>query len=140
MNELSAKISILVDLLSCEVGSRGKADLLRLLHTADHVDWHRVVATEDLVDLDVVLLGLGASGVPADDLLSAVDPAHHVEHLLVVDVVKEPDVGLVQIFLEGHSEAIGDLESSLVTVLSKKSSNDTLPGVLRHSVVVIDNG
>jgi len=55
MDELSFEVSILIDLLAGEVSSRGQADLLGFLHATDEEAWHRVVATKDLVDLDVVL-------------------------------------------------------------------------------------
>ena len=139
MDELSAQVSILVNLLLGEVSSRRKTNLICLLHAADHIDGHRVVTTQDLVDLDVVLLGVWTSRVPAYDLLLAVDATHHVEHLFVVDVVEEPDVGLVKVFLEGHSEAVGHFELALVTIEAEKGADDTLLGVLGYSVVVVDD-
>lgn len=55
MDELSFEVSVLIDLLTGEVSGRGQANLLGFLHLTDEEAWHRVVATKDLVDLDVVL-------------------------------------------------------------------------------------
>ena len=57
----------------------------------------------------------------------------------MVDVVEEPNIRLVEVFLERHSVAIGHLELALVSILSKEGSNDTLFGVFGHSVVVVDD-
>jgi hypothetical protein len=50
---------------------------------------------QDLVYLDVCLPDLRSQTVPADDALPSIDPFHHIEHVLSVDVVEEPDIGLV---------------------------------------------
>lgn len=56
MDELATNVAILVNLLTREVCCRGQTNLRRFFNFADEKDWHGVVATEDLIDLDVVLL------------------------------------------------------------------------------------
>ncbi len=55
----------------------------------------------------------------------------------MIDVVEEPNIRLVKVFLEGHSVAIGDLEFAFVSILSQEGTHDTLLSVLGHSVVVV---
>ena len=55
----------------------------------------------------------------------------------MIDVVKEPNIRLVKVLLEGHSVAIGDLEFAFVSILAQKSAHDALLSVLCHSVVVV---
>ncbi len=55
----------------------------------------------------------------------------------MIDVVKEPNIRLVKVLLEGHSVAIGDLEFAFVSILSQEGTHDTLLSVLGHSVVVV---
>jgi hypothetical protein len=95
MLELAAKISIFINFFSGEISFGREANLLLFLHIADDEDRVRVVASNDLIDGDVALTDLGAGGVPADDAFFTVDAAHHVVHLLVVDVVEEPNFGLL---------------------------------------------
>jgi len=57
----------------------------------------------------------------------------------VVNVVKEPDIGLIEILIEWDSVAICDIKNALVSIFSKKNSNNTLFGVLSYSIVVINN-
>ena len=61
MDKLTAQVAILIDLLLSEVSGSGKSDLSRLLDSANEVNGHGVVATKDLIDLDVVLLRVWAS-------------------------------------------------------------------------------
>ena len=54
VNELTAQVSILIDLFLGKVGCSWETNLMSLLHSADNVHRHSVIPTENLVDLNVV--------------------------------------------------------------------------------------
>ena len=140
VDKLSTQVSILINLFLGEVSGRRQANLSSFLNTADDIHGHSVVASQNFVNLDVVLLGLWSCWVPSNDLLSAINASHHVEHLLVINVVEEPDIGLFQVFFEGHSVAISHLELSFVAILTTQGANNSLASIFGHSVVMIDDG
>ena len=109
VHELSVHVSFRVDFFTREVCLCGQTNLRLLLNIAHNKEWIGVVPSQNLIDMDVSLLDLWAARVPANDLLAAIDTAHHVVHLLVVDVVKEPHIWLLQVFLKGNCIAIGDI-------------------------------
>ena len=140
MNELSPQVSILINFLLGEISGGWESNLFNFSNTADDVHWHSVIPSEDLIDLNIVLLGVRSSRIPSNDLLSTIDAPHHVEHLLVVNVVEEPDIGLLQVLLEGHGVAICHLELSFVTILTTQGAYNSLASIFGHSVVMIDDG
>jgi len=119
MDELAAEISILIDLLLSEISSSWKTNLLSLLHPTDNINRQRVVSTEDLIDLNIVLFRLWASRIPSNDLLFSIDSSHHVEHFLMVDVVEEPNIWLRQILLKRHRVTVCNLKFALITVFTE---------------------
>ena len=110
------------------------------LDTADNINWHCVVAAQNFVDLNIVFLRLRSCRVPSDDLFSAIDASHHVEHLFVINMVKEPDIRLLQVLFERHGVAISHLELSFVTILTTQGANYAFASIFCHSVVMIDDG
>lgn len=139
MDELSSQVSILINLFLSEVCRCGKSNLFNFANAAYNVDWHGIVPSENLIDLDVILLAIRSRRVPAKDLLSSIDAPHHVEHFFVINVIEEPDVWLIEVLLERHSVAISHLKLAFVTILSQKHTDNSLSRVLSHTVVVVNN-
>ena len=54
MHKVSLDVAILVDFFLGEEAARGQADLLVLLHIADHKAGVLVIAAQNFVQLDVV--------------------------------------------------------------------------------------
>eukprot|EP00356_Strombidium_inclinatum_P013392 CAMPEP_0170481782 /NCGR_PEP_ID=MMETSP0208-20121228/2094_1 /TAXON_ID=197538 /ORGANISM="Strombidium inclinatum, Strain S3" /LENGTH=222 /DNA_ID=CAMNT_0010754547 /DNA_START=210 /DNA_END=879 /DNA_ORIENTATION=+ len=130
MNELAVDIAVIVGFLLGEVGLGGQANVLLVLH-ADHDEAGvGVVVADDLINFYVVLADVGARRVPAHDLLLRINFAHHPEHLLVVDVVEEPDLGVLLILFERNGEAVGHFQNAVVAVLAHEGSDHSLLGVL----------
>ncbi len=69
--------------------------------------------------MDVAKPNIRSSRVPTDNLFLAVDAAHHVEELLVVDLIKEPDFRLLQILFKRHSVAICHVKDALIAIKSE---------------------
>ena len=66
-----------------------------LLHFNNDKAWLCIIPANDFIDLNVCLLRVWSSRVPTNNLLLAVDLAHHIEHFFMVDVIEEPDIGLL---------------------------------------------
>lgn len=79
-------------------------------------DWFISVFSEDLVDLDIMGSEGVAGGVPTDEFFLLTDLPHHVEHLLVVEVIQEPDAGLAGVLFEGYSVAVDYLNILVIHV------------------------
>lgn len=109
MDELPSDIAVLADFLLSEECFCWQTDLLLLLDVANDEDWVGVIASNDFVNMDIVLHQQGPCGVPPHDSFLGVDPTHHVEHLFVVDVVEKPNVRLLGVFLEWNCVAIGNV-------------------------------
>jgi hypothetical protein len=140
MNELSADVALGISFFLSEVCFSGQADLLLVLDSDHNEDWVRVISPENLINLDVTLLDIGTSRVPTQDLFSRVDFTHHVEHLLVVNVIEEPDAWLILVFLKRNGIAIGNLEYAIIAILSHQGSNNSSLAIFGKSIVVIHNG
>ena len=119
MDELSLHIAFIVDFFPSEVCLSWESDLVSFLYFDDYKDWESVVSTHDLVDLNIILFGVRACGVPSDDFLFPINLAHHSKHFLMVDVVKEPDIRLLQILLERNCIAISDFKYTFVAIFSQ---------------------
>ena len=119
VSEVTTDLAIFVYLFLSEEGFSWKSDLLLLCDIADNEDGVGVVAADNLVELDVVLSDAGARRVPAHNPFLWIDASHHVEHLFVVDVVKEPDVWLLRILFEGNCIAVGNIEHIVVSVFAE---------------------
>lgn len=126
MREVTTDVAFLVDFFLGEESLCRQTYLLILLNIADNEYRVGVVAANNLINLNIVALDFGPGRVPADDTLFGINTAHHVEHLLVVDVIEEPDVGLLRIFFKRHRVAISDVEHLIVSVLAKENTDDTL--------------
>lgn len=79
------------------------------------------VPPEHLTNPDILGFELRPRRVPPDESLLGVDLKsperyflEHGEHLLVVEVVQEPDVGLVGVLLEGDRVAVRHLHDAVV--------------------------
>ena len=66
-----------------------------LLNFDDNKDWKSIVSADDLIDLNIIFLGGRASGIPSNNLFFTINLAHHCKHFFMVDVVEEPDIGLL---------------------------------------------
>lgn len=106
MHKLSANITILSKLLLSEEGLRWKPNLLLFLDFANNENRVGVIAPQNFIELDVVRFNLWARGVPSHNAFFRVDSAHHVEHLLVVNVIEEPNVRFLRVFFERNCIAI----------------------------------
>lgn len=140
VNELSADVAFGIGFFLSEVGLSGQTDLLLILDSDHNKDWVGVVSPENLINLDIGLLDIGTSGVPSQDLFARVDFTHHVEHLLVINVIEEPDAWLVFVLFERNGIAIGYLKNAVIAVLSHEGSNNSTLAVFGKSIVVIHNG
>ena len=137
---MTTDIAFLVDFLLSEKGLCGQTYLLILLNIADDKYRVGVVATNNLINLNIIALDLRPRRVPAHYALFGINAAHHVEHLLVVDVIKEPDVGLMCVLFKRHRIAISDVEHLVVGVLAEENTDDALGGTRGYSVVVVNDG
>lgn len=109
MCEVASNVAIIVHFFLGEECLSGQANLLFFLNVAHHEDGISVVATQDLVQLNVVSFDSRTARVPAHDLFLHIDSAHHVEHLLMVNMVEEPNVWLLWVLLKWHCIAVSDL-------------------------------
>jgi hypothetical protein len=57
----------------------------------------------------------------------------------VVDVVEEPDMGLMLILFKRNRVAVRHVKNAIVSVFAEKNSDDTLGGATGYSVVVVDD-
>ena len=137
MDELSLQISLVIYFLLSEVRLSWKSDLVAFLHLDDDEDRLCVIPADNFINLNVCLLRLWPSRVPSNDLLLAINLAHHIEHLFMVDVVNEPDIRFLEIFLEWHCVTICDIQHALICIFTKQDSNYTLFSSLSHSIVVV---
>jgi hypothetical protein len=140
MNELSTDVALGISFFLSEVCFSRQADLLLILDSDNNEDWVRIVSPEDLINLNITLLDIGTSRVPTQDLFARVDFTHHVEHLLVINVIEKPDAWLIFVFLKRNGIAIGDLKNAIIAILSHQGSNNSSLAVFGKSIVVIHNG
>ena len=134
MDELPPNIPIIVGLLLGEVGLGGQANLLFVVDLDHHEYWGGIIFPEDFINGDIVQFDIGACGIPTDNFFSGVDFSHHAEHLLVVDVVEKPDVGLVLVLFERHCETVCYFQNSIISIFSKQGSNNSFLGILGKSI------
>jgi len=126
VGEVPGDIAIFIELLLGKESLSGQANLVLLLNVNDNKNGVRVVAADNLVKLNVILLDLRTGGVPTHDALLGVDSSHHVEHLLVVDVIEKPNVWLFCVLLKGHSVAVRDVKGAIISVFADEHSNHSL--------------
>jgi hypothetical protein len=137
MNELAAKVAILVNLFLRGVCLNWHSLDSLLVNTDNHENWGGIVATQDLVDFNIGLFDLRSCRVPAYDFLLEVNLAEHLVHAFVVDVVEEPDVWLISILFEWNRVAVCDIQHTLVSVLAQQNANNALFGPTCDPVIVI---
>ena len=119
MYELAINISIGVCFLLGEVRLGWKTDGCFFLNPDNYKDGLCVVSPQYLVDIDVILPNVWSSRIPSDDLLPRIDLPHHIEHVLVKDVIEEPNIfWLVLVLFKGHGVAVRHLEHVVVSVLT----------------------
>ena len=89
-----------------------------VLDIDDDEDVGGIVPSKNFVDVDVIFSNGGARGVPTYDFLPRIDFSHHIKHILMVNMVKKPDIGFILFFFEWHSEAISDLKDVVISVFT----------------------
>ena len=139
MDELSLHVAFIVDFFPSEVCLSWESDLVSFLYFDDNKDWESIVSTHDLVYLNIIFFGVRARGVPSNDFFFPIDLAHHSKHFLMVDVIKEPDIRLLQILLERNCIAICDFKHAFVAIFTQQNSNNTFFCTLSYSIIVINN-
>ena len=141
MDKLSLNDTFVISLFLSKICLSWQTNLLLVLDSDHNEDWVCVISSQDVVDFDVIKLDIWASRVPTDDLFAWVDFSHHVKHLLVVDVIEEPDVWLILVFFEWDCETIGDFQYTIISIFAHECSDDSLLGVFetfKESIVMID--
>lgn len=86
---------------------------------------------QEFVDFDIVELELGACNIPTDNFFSGIDLVSkklniyidggileylsvHFIHILMIDVIQEPDSRFLRVFFKRNSITIGDIKGSLI--------------------------
>ena len=99
VNELTRNVSFVINLFFGEVSLGWQLDLFLILNSDDNKGWLTVVFSQHLVDINIILPDGRAGRVPANNLLATVDPSHHVVHLLMENVIEEPNISWVLLIL-----------------------------------------
>ena len=81
--------------------------------------WVSVVLSKNLININVSSLYGRSTGVPTYNAFLAMNLPHHVEHSLMIDVIKKPNLRLLEVLIERHGIAVGHIEEAVVTVLTQ---------------------
>ncbi len=107
MDKLASNVAVLTHFFLCKECFSGQANLLLLLHVANNEHRVSVVPSDDFINVDVVLHKQWSCRVPSHNPFFSINTTHHVEHLFVVDMVKEPNLRLLWVFFKRNCIAIG---------------------------------
>jgi hypothetical protein len=139
VDKLAVQVSVLVDFFLSKVSFSGKTNLLFFLDIADDKDGVGVVPADNFVDLDVRATDAGTGRVPSNDSFLAIDSSHHVEHLLMVDVIEKPNFRLLQVLFERNRIAISYIKDAVIAIFSEQCAYHSLFCSTGDSVVVVYN-
>jgi len=114
MHKLLYDGTISGDLFSGGVGFGGETQFIDMFDIDHDQDGMSTVFLEDLMDLNIVRLELGACSVPTDNLFLCANLSKHAEHILVIDMIKEPDVVLFGVLFERNGVGVGYIELFLI--------------------------